>query len=432
MLGLLWNTRKAAKFDRWPRFIYFAFLATFLVGGATVLNKYPFFHTLRLQVVDMLPSPVKRLAAPSGVLNIWLVGVPVEKRQHIRDKVPIYVGGPLSDLGRGGWDVSFINSADFNKLYQHERKRGQGPDIVVGKDYGLSTDFMADPAFAHRLPELSHFAFKALGPYAYGDRDSRNFELVRDLALSSVHCWRHGVESASQTLKTELGQLPTDLAVAFLTGDIKKLDDFSDPQRLRLEESELGQSDRPRIDFTQFCNAWGTPNLAFAEVFVNYESNRFIGRANVFLAMRKTPSGWRLLTATDDQKSIKALKKTVPTLAKDLKMGGAGDDHPLPPTLLAPDDDLALTPIDTPASLEFHWKSSPSPNVIAEMVEVISILNGKENVRFSIHRRTNKPYSADRHLKTDLLPAGKLWRWRVWAIAENGIVAFPEARSFRY
>jgi hypothetical protein len=114
-------------------------------------------------------------------------------------------------------------------------------------------------------------------------------------------------------LKTELGKLPTDLAIAFLSDDIKMLADYSDPWDLvRLKDFEKRLRQQPRIDLAKFCHAWGTPNLAVAEVFVNYESTGSIGRTKVFLAMQQTPSGWHLLEATDNCKSINVSRGIIP------------------------------------------------------------------------------------------------------------------------
>lgn len=316
MLGLLWNLRKAAKLDLRPRLAYFAFLAIFLVGSTTGLKYFYPFQIFRIQVMDMLPSQVKWLAAPGGVLKIWLVGVPADERKHIRDKkLPTYVGGPLSnpDLS-GGWDARFVDAADFIKLYRQERARGQGPDIIVGKDKALFTELLANTAVAQRLPEVHHFSYRSLGQYAYADRDSKNFELARSLALSNDYCWGRGSTSASLALKTELGQLPKELAVAFLTDDINKLANFTDPQDLvRVKEFKKRLRGRPQIHLAKFCQVWGNTSLAITEGFVNFESNRSIGRMPVYLEMYKTPSGWRLRNASDTCKpTIRGFTKTIP------------------------------------------------------------------------------------------------------------------------
>ena len=173
------------------------------------------------------------------------------------------------------------------------------------------------------------------------------------------------------------------------------------------------------------CGGWGNERLAFVTVNASYQADTTIGHASLLLAFRKTSSLWRLLVAARDPLSNRQFVTLLPGLSKLLARDIPAGPLPASATLRSPENGRFPLPANSARFGDFEWQSSPSDDVVAEIVE----FSYHDDARLVL-LRPRKP-GVPRHVSAgQLWTTGGEWAWRVWSITSSGEIAFSEVRTF--
>ena len=174
------------------------------------------------------------------------------------------------------------------------------------------------------------------------------------------------------------------------------------------------------------CRVYGNDRIAFVPVNASYEADTTLGHAAVVLVFRKrsSQSPWQLLAAARDPVSTTEFAQQAAKMTERL----VNVDHMAPllatATLLSRDGEYPPPSSARERFGSFHWRSSPSDDVIAEIVE------------FSYHDDARLFLLAPRPAARSRISAGSLWTtrsvwsWRVWSVSRTGDVVFSDTRTF--
>jgi hypothetical protein len=115
--------------------------------------------------------------------------------------------------------------------------------------------------------------------------------------------------------------------------------------------------------------ACGNNRLAAASVHAAYEAHRTRDHARVPLVLPKPAFQWQLVVAARDPVSNDEFVKQAPRLIALLTSDAQSRALPIPATLLSPTTRNRPRPQSGQRFGTFRWRSSPSDDVVAEIVE---------------------------------------------------------------
>jgi len=222
----------------------------------------------------------------------------------------------------------------------------------------------------------------------------------------------------------EPGRLVSNIAKAYLEGDASSLQTFSDLVRLppREETREIMS-----VAAVRLCGLWGNDRLAVASVNAAYEAQTMLGHARVALVLRKPVLQWQLLVAARDPVSNNDFVKAAPRLAALLSSSAQGGALPIPATLLSPATGDFPRPQSGQRFGTFRWRSSPSDDVVAEIVEFAY----DDDARLFLTRPA-QPGSRGEISAGQLWSTRRAWYWRVWSVSRTGDLVLSDARTFTH
>jgi hypothetical protein len=230
--------------------------------------------------------------------------------------------------------------------------------------------------------------------------------------------------STAPTLLGEPGRLVSNLAKAYLEGDTIGVQTYSDPDRLPAgEETREIMS----VAAVRLCGMWGNDRLAIASVNAAYEAHTTLGHARMLLVLRKLALQWQLLVAARDPVSNNEFVKEAPRLTALLTSGAQSRSLPIPATLLSPTTGNFPRPQSGERFGSFRWRSSPSDDVVAEIVEFAY----DDDARLFLTRPA-QPGSRGEISSGKLWSTRRAWYWRVWSVSRTGDVVFSDARTFTH
>jgi len=326
----------------------------------------------------------------------------------------------------------------FTKKFFDAYKEGQEPDVLTftysaiidgtttpnGSSVGIGSDQKIRQALVKVTGSLSGF-WGQFRPgqdsgLAYLITGSKNAQTARKLALRAPECksmWQ------STPLPNDLEKAVSEIARAYLQGDRPTLLKFEDDDRLR---TDVDDPTFRQVSAIRACGYWGNEQLAFAPVVASYESNKSIGHVAVLLALRKHHDQWMLLTAGTDPITVTQFTTILPSLATCLQTAQVSKDKVLPAKLLAPEDRQYPKPTGGQRFGDFVWQPSPSPEVVAQVIEFA--YNG--DARLFLRFFSGKSPEEEQISSGQLWTTRGMWKWRVWSISGQGEIAFSEARTF--
>jgi len=221
--------------------------------------------------------------------------------------------------------------------------------------------------------------------------------------------------------------VPSDLAVAevaaaYLAGDTAAMLSHADPERL----TGLRANREPvRVGGVAVCEGWGNERLTFVRVNASYQADTTIGHASLLLAFRRTSSQWRLLVAARDPVSNRQFTRQLPALSRLLVRDSAAGPVPAPATVRSPQTGQFPIPANGARFGDFEWRSSRSPDVVAEIAE----FSYHDDARLILVPGGSA--GAPRRVSTGQLWSTRdEWAWRIWSISGSGEIALSEVRTF--
>jgi hypothetical protein len=368
-------------------------------------------------------------AAPGDVIRIWVVGSPYTDR--IPD-APSAAG--LREASRQlGFDLSIeaFPTRGFAATFADAVVRSATPDVLVFDNFGVMDGITTrlgrfdgigqDPTIRAQLIKVTGAFDELLGPargWTYLFASSRNHAAARTLALRTSNC---PSTSTVVTVQGELGRIMLSITAAYLKGDTIGVQADSDPDRLpvQLARSVLN------VGALQTCGIWGNDKLTIAIVSAAYEAVDSIGNAQVLLVFRKPASRWQSSVATRDPISTREFVKDAPRLAARLARAGQSGAPPIPATLLLPSTGQFPRPPNGNGFGTFTWQSSPSGDVVGEIVEFAYY--DDERLFFA---RAAQPAARGEISAGRLWHTQREWLWRLWSISRTGDIGFSESRTF--
>ena len=214
------------------------------------------------------------------------------------------------------------------------------------------------------------------------------------------------------------------LASAYLEGDTTTIRTYSDSDRLFTIPS------KPQIatvKTVRSCGSWGNPRLSFAWLNASYETDAALGHRPVLIVLRKRFGQWQLLTAARDPVTNGPSVKEIPSAMARLTGIGQTLALPAPATLLSPPTGHMPRAPTGHRFGSFMWRSSPSADVVLEIVE----FSYQDDARLIVS--PTAPPGSERQISAGRLwTTGNEWQWRVWSVDGAGEVGFSDARTFRH
>ncbi len=310
--------------------------------------------------------------------------------------------------------------------------RNDAPDVLVFNNFGvmdgITTGLRRFEGIGREQTLRSHFVRvtgtfdELLGPergWTYLFALSPNYTAARMLASQAPQC----PDGSTATLG-EPGRLVTNLAKAYLEGDATAVQTYSDPERL-----PPGGETREIISVAavRLCGIWGNDRLAVASVNAAYEAQTMLGHARVVLVLRKPALQWQLLVAARDPVSNNEFAKEAPRLTSLLTSGAQSHALPIPAALLSPTTGNFPRPRSGERFGSFRWRSSPSDDVVAEIVEFAY----DDDARLFL-RRPAEPGSRGEISAGQLWSTRRAWYWRIWSVSRTGDLVLSDARTFTH
>jgi hypothetical protein len=363
-------------------------------------------------------------------ITIWVVGSPYT--DHV-PKVPAAVH-LRDEARRSGYDVSVesFRARGFADVFADAVVRDTVPDVLVFDNFGVMNGITTnlgrfegvgrDPTVRAQFVKVTGAFDELLGPargWTYLFTSSANHTAARDLALRAPACTGG---SGTQNADKPLASIVTDVAIAYLKGDIIGVQAYSDSERIAQFRLGLGAT---AVGDARICGVWANDTLAFAAVTVAYEAEGALGEARVLLVLRKSASRWRLLVATRDPIATGEFVNTVPWVIASLTRDRGPRALPIPATLTAPA--TGQFPPRRPGERfgSFTWESSPSSEVVAEIAEFVYADDTRLFLVVPSQAAVHSGVSAGQLWSTE-----RQWLWRIWSIARTGELGFSEFRTF--
>jgi hypothetical protein len=363
-------------------------------------------------------------------LVIWKVGSPYTGALP-EIGVPPDLSAEAKKIGYR-FAVRAYTAKDFYAALSDAITRHDEPDIISIDNYGVISGITTNLGSFTGIASLDEIPQKLVrvtesfteleGPsrgWEFLLSSSKNFAAAKLLAIRHPECdayWR------TIPLTAELKKTAAEIASDYLEPAAPKLEGLEDPDSL-LVGTRITRN--LHVSETQECGFWGNERLAFVPMVSSYESDAAIGQIKVLLVMRKQEATWRLLTAATDPISVGEFPLQLPRLTGLMNGKNTEIGKPLPATLIAPDDGVAPEPAAGQRFGDFTWRPSRSADVIAEIVEFAYRNDARLFVRFQTRDRADASISAGRIWTTH-----SLWKWRVWSVSAEGVVAFSEVRLF--
>jgi hypothetical protein len=385
---------------------------------------FPTFGYTALAVLLLLSSQTP--TAPT--IRIWKVGSP-HTGATPHDGMPPALAREAA--GRG-WRLSVeaFPAQGFASRFLAAVRDGSDPDLLVFDNFGIIQGITTElgtfvgvgenPAIRKRLIQVTSSFDELLGPqrgWTFLVASSTNHDTARQLALRPAHC---GGTASAQGVPSDLAV--AEVAAAYLAGDTAAMLSHADPERL----TGLRANREPvRVGGVVVCEGWGNERLAFVTVNASYQADTTIGHASLLLAFRRTSSQWRLLVAARDPVSNRQFTRQLPALSRLLVRDSAAGPVPAPATVRSPQTGQFPIPANGARFGDFEWRSSRSPDVVAEIAE------------FSYHDDARlilvptRSAGAPRRVSTGQLWSTRdEWAWRIWSISGSGEIALSEVRTF--
>lgn len=432
LLGLVWNLRKLG-----PRKL----AGGSVIGGLLILSwallMTPYFIPgviMRSILLDtrFIPPLLKKPLAPAGTLRIWAIDIPLEEQASYGDGLGHYVGGPVMGL-YGSYTVNFHTADSLIKAYRQADARQQGPDVLVARHYDSIVDLAREPGMRSRLAEvIGNFSYRGMARFAFIDLKGANAGLARKLALNDLSCRNQALaESATPGLASELEERATAFALAIVTKGAEQVEKYSSTGRMQLDHAVVDIPRPVRITSSRFCGAWGTENLAFTQILVNFESPQKLGQRRLIMALRKEADEWRILSVSESLHSWDSLKESANRF-EQLMLSRQWDREV--PQVAIPDENYEFVPSLEAVQRSGHlvWTPSPSRWVVAEVAEIAcrsrdQLGSGHDDIQFTVRVRSpgKKPVNYVHAVKA-CLNGWRPWKWRVWTVSGHSLVFSDE------
>jgi hypothetical protein len=389
-----------------------------------------------LLVAIALGSPAA-MQDGDDVLRIWKVGSPFDDRIP-RTVVPSYLSDAAERAGLRVVVEAFSGRA-FPAAWAEATARSVLPDLLVvnhsgqihgavlpkGRIAGVAEDPDARRHFI-RLDGIYQELISVGGGVVYLHDASPRHGVLRASILEPRTCADLTAADAETTARA------VTLATAYLAENDAVLQAASDPDRL---VTTRARGEPVSVVTAGPCLSWSIPRLALVQVAATFASDTAIGHAQVLVVLRRRDAGWTLLAAARDTISNASfVRQAVATLSLDpravapVRPDAPGAGRPLvAAALIAPADGRFPFPPFLQEFGAFEWTSSPSPEVVAEVVEFA----GRGDARLVVPRRGLLDLAGS--LSAREAPwTNSDWRWRVWSITGEGDVVFSETRTFRH
>lgn len=428
LLGLVWNLRKLG-----PRKL----AGGGVIGGVFILSlallMTPYFipgFIMRSILLDaqFIPPLLKKPLAPAGTLRIWAIDIPLEEQASYGDGLGHYVGGPVMGL-YGSYTVNFHTADSLIEAYRQADARQQGPDILVARHYDSIVDLAREPGMRSRLAEvIGNFSYRGMARFAFIDLKGANAGLARKLALNDLSCRNQApAESATPGLASELEERAMAFALAIVTEGAEQVEKYSSTGRMQLDHTVVDIPRPVRITSSRFCGAWGTENLAFTQVLINFESPQKLGHRRLIMALRKEADEWRILSVSESLHSWDSLKESANRF-EQLMLNRQWDREV--PQVAIPDEKYEFVPSLEARQRSGHlvWTPSPSRWVVAEVAEIAcrsrdQLDSEHDDIQFTVRVRSpgKKPVNYV-HASKACLNGWWPWKWRVWTVSGHSLV----------
>jgi hypothetical protein len=366
--------------------------------------------------------------AADDTIRIWKVGSP-HRGDTPKATVPSTL---LQESTRRGWRIAIetFPAKGFAATFFDAVTRNAAPDLIVFDNFGVMHGITTalgtfegigrDSVIRRDLIRVTGAFDELLGPergWTFLFASSPNHRAARTLAMIDPAC------AVNQAGRLEgLSEIVPTLVTAYLEGNVVTVQMYADPDRL---PTQRAQAETLTVRAVHSCGVWGNEKLAFASVTASYETGAAVGRVPLLLVLRKPSSRWQLLVAARDPISTGAFVVDARTLASLLSTSTQTYAPPLPAMLLSPATNQAPRPHGGERFGTFQWQSSPSSEVVAEIVE----FGYQDDARLFL-KRPPTPGSQNEISAGQLWTTRSDWNWRVWSITRAGDVAFSEARQF--
>ena len=207
-------------------------------------------------------------------------------------------------------------------------------------------------------------------------------------------------------------------------GDGATLLAHSDPERIPPGTShhEPVTSGELRV-----CGAWGTNRLQFVSVSAAYEGKSTLGHRKLLLVFRNSSGAFQLLTAARDPVSNGRFLQALASAPLFLAIDESSGERAIPARLLSPNPGEYPSPARGQRFGTFSWLSSPSDDVVAEVVEFAYKDDARLVLRTPPGRAMRQQVSAG-----ELWTTRGEWTWRIWSIARSGEIALSDVRMFTH
>jgi hypothetical protein len=377
-------------------------------------------------------------ASVEEMITVWRVGSP-HTGNTPATPIPPHLQQQAESMGIR-INVQAFPAEGLAQKFFDAYKNGQAPDVLCFDNFGIIdgittphgtfVGIASDGAICRALVKV----IGSLGELIGQDREGREFgwaylvtgsahaEAARRLALRPPECnpdWR------TTPLTKDLEKSATVIARAYLQADRPTLVRFEDDDRVR---TDIDDPNIRQVAEMKTCGYWGNGQLAFAPVIASYESSKAIGHLTLLMALRKHRHGWMLLTADTDPITANQFVGNLPALAHHLQTPEGAAKKIVPAKLLAPEDGQFPKAENGQRFGDFVWRPSPSPQVVAQIIEFA--YNG--DARLFLRFFSGKSPLEEQISAGTLWTTRGMWRWRVWSISGHGDVVFSDARSFTH
>lgn len=394
-------------------------------------DRLPWLVSIGICVLWAVAPATMSRATSADTIRIWKIGSP-HRGDTPAATVPL---GFRLKASRLGFQIAVeaFPAKGFAAIFFDAAARNAAPDLLVSDNHGVIEGITTalgrfegigeEPSMRRDLLWVKGGFEELLGPqrgWTYLFSASPNHAAVRALALRKPEC---PSGSAGSMLQGTLAHIVADVATSYLERDLVALQAHADPDRL---SGIPARPDALHVRELGACRVYGNDRLAFVPVNASYEADTTLGHAAVVLVFRKRSpqSPWQLLAAARDPISTTEFAQQAAKMAQRLVNADGTSPLLTTATLLSRDGEVPQPSLPHERFGNFTWRSSPSDDVIAEIVE------------FSYHDDARLFVMAPRAAETSQISAGRLWTtrsiwsWRIWSISRTGDVVFSDTRTF--
>jgi hypothetical protein len=382
--------------------------------------------------------------SPGGnqVLVVWRVGSPTSN-QTPDSNVPLNLERKAESMGFR-LQIHTFPAREFAQAFQNAFSAHEEPDIIAVENatsvkwpgnnpYGI-VPITSDPDVRKSLIQVNGSLSGIGGGWQFLISTSQHAEAARRLALRPAECDASAV--AETPMVHNLQQAAVQIANAYLRTPTE-MRAYDDVDRLRTEGA---QWDSMNVRETMTCGYWGNDRLAFVSVVSTFEHEDprgqppsrsiahgpIVGLMPILLVLRKQDTQWRLLAASSDPVSNGPFLRQVPVISRLLQASAIKGIGVAQAHLLSPEDGHVPAADAGQRFGNFTWQSSPSGNVVAEIVE---FAYKNDDRLFFLPKQNNG--TTGQVSAGSLWTTGSEWKWRVWSISDTGAIAFSDYRTFR-